>query len=271
MDDELFGHEPGAFTGADRLRKGRFEHATGGTLFLDELGDMPLTLQAKLLRVLENREIVRLGSNDPTRVNVRVLAATHRDLNTLVRENKFRQDLYYRLEGMTITLPPLRERAEDIELLARHFLRRMFGGASAPRLHPSALERLRDYHWPGNVRQFQKVLCRAVGACRGSQIVPEDLDFGELDAGAAAASRPAGGGEGAQAPLRRLITAAWEEHATDVWPVLQEQLECELLEFARAQPGLSEVKLAERLGVSRNYLRGRLKKYGLQAPASTET
>src|SRR5581483_7516132 len=110
LDDELFGHEPHAFTGADRLRKGRFEHAQGGTLFLDEVGDMPLALQAKLLRVLENREVVRVGSNEPIRVDVRVLAATHRDLPALVREGKFRQDLFYRLEGLTIYLPALRER-----------------------------------------------------------------------------------------------------------------------------------------------------------------
>jgi DNA-binding NtrC family response regulator len=263
LDDELFGHEPGAFTGADRLRKGRFEHAGGGTLFLDELGDMPLTLQAKLLRVLENREVVRLGSNDPTRVDVRVLAATHRDLAALVRENKFRQDLYFRLEGLTITLPPLRERAEDIERLARHFLRRMFGASSAPRLHPSALERLRGHHWPGNIRQFQKVLCRAAGACRGPQIMSEDLDFGELGAGAAAAPRPAADEEDQQTALRRLITAVWEKHPTAVWHVLQDQLEREVLLFARARPGLSEVKLAECLGVSRNYLRKLIKKHGL--------
>ena len=115
LDDELFGHEAGAFTGAVKLRKGRFEHAQGGTLFLDEVGDMPLPLQVKLLRVLENREVVRIGNNDPIRVDVRVLAATHRDLHALMREDKFRQDLFFRLEGMTLHLPPLRQRSEDVE------------------------------------------------------------------------------------------------------------------------------------------------------------
>src|SRR5204862_7705002 len=113
LDDELFGHEPGAFTGADRLRKGRFEHANGGTLFLDEVGDMPLSLQAKLLRVLENQEVLRIGSNEPIKVNVRLLSATNRDLEEAVANGSFRQDLYYRLKVVTVKLPPLRERRED--------------------------------------------------------------------------------------------------------------------------------------------------------------
>src|SRR5438067_2489791 len=123
LDDELFGHEPGAFTGADRLRKGRFEYANGGTLFLDEVGDMPLALQAKLLRVLENGEVYRVGSNDPIKVDVRLVSATHRDLEAMIAEGKFRQDLYFRLKVGLVKLPPLRERREDIPLLTQHFLK----------------------------------------------------------------------------------------------------------------------------------------------------
>src|SRR5207248_4322874 len=123
LDDELFGHEPGSFTGGDRLRKGRFEHANGGTLFLDEVADMPLPLQAKLLRVLENQEVFRIGSNEPIKVNVRVLSATHRDLEAGVAAGTFREDLYYRLKVVTITLPPLRERRSDIPLLCAHFIK----------------------------------------------------------------------------------------------------------------------------------------------------
>ncbi|HTK75683.1 MAG TPA: sigma-54 dependent transcriptional regulator, partial [Gemmataceae bacterium] len=123
LDDELFGHEPGAFTGADRLRKGRFEHANGGTLFLDEVGDMPLTLQAKLLRVLENGEVFRIGSNDPIKVDVRLISATNRDLEVMISEGKFRRDLYFRLKVGTVKLPALRERREDIPLLTAHFLK----------------------------------------------------------------------------------------------------------------------------------------------------
>ncbi len=268
LDDELFGHEVGAFTGADRLRKGCFEHAHGGTLFLDELGDMPLTLQAKLLRVLENREISRLGSSDTIQVDVRVLAATHRDLKTLVRQEKFRADLLFRLDGHTIRLPPLRERQGDIPLLVQRFLGRMFAGSgSTPSLHPAALERLGRYSWPGNIRQLQKVLCRAVGSCRGSQIQPEDLDFGELDG---AADQPAGctSEEDALAQLRAVIAWAWKsDRQTDLFPWLQQCLERELLRYGLAQSDLSQVKMAERLGMARNTFRARLKQYGLEEPA----
>src|SRR5262245_12398409 len=125
LEDELFGHEPGSFTGADRVRKGRFEHAHGGTVFLDEVGDMPPSLQAKLLRVLENQEVFRIGSNEPIKVNVRLLSATNRDLEATVAAGTFRQDLYFRLKVVTIKLPPLRERREDIPLLAAHFLKEM--------------------------------------------------------------------------------------------------------------------------------------------------
>jgi DNA-binding NtrC family response regulator len=267
LDDELFGHEAGAFTGGDKLRKGRFEHAQGGTLFLDEVGDMPPALQVKLLRVLENREVVRIGNNEPIRVDVRVVAATFRDLGALVREGKFRQDLFYRLEGMTIRLPPLRERKGDIELLARRFLTRMFGGSSsAPTLHPDALRRLCDHHWEGNVRQLQKVLCRAVGVCRCSVIMPEDLDFGNLDARTPPSPAPASDEASAEAGLRNLVAWAWESEQGDLWPLLQGKLECELLRHALAQDGLSQVQLARRLGIARNTLRARLEQYGLQAP-----
>ncbi len=263
LDDELFGHEPGAFTGAEKLRKGRFEHANGGTLFLDEVGDMPLALQVKLLRVLENREVVRIGSNDPIKVDVRVLAATHRDLKALVREGRFRQDLFYRLEGMTIHLPPLRERKEDVEPLARRFLNRLFGGApSAPRLHPSTLEALQNHSWPGNIRQLQKVLCRGAGAARGPEIMPADLDFGATDADPETAT--CANEAGALAALRQAVAWAWKSSQLDLWPLLQQLLEAELLRYALAQPGVSQVQLARRLGMARNTLRARLKQYGLE-------
>src|SRR5262249_12361912 len=122
LDDELFGHEPRSFTGVDKLRKGRFEYADGGTLFLDELGDMPMALQVKLLQVLERKEVTRFGSNEAIKVNVRLVSATHRNLEAAVAEGKFRQDLLFRLNRLPIHLPPLRERGEDVDLLARHYL-----------------------------------------------------------------------------------------------------------------------------------------------------
>jgi DNA-binding NtrC family response regulator len=262
LDDELFGHEAGAFTGADKLRKGRFEYANGGTLFLDEVGDMPLALQAKLLRVLENKEVHRIGNNEPIRVDVRVLAATHRDLKALVREGKFREDLFYRLDVLTIRLPPLRERKEDIGLLARHFLRRLFGDCtSAPGLAPATLEALQNYSWPGNIRQLQKVLCRAAGTARGGVILPADLDFGELEADCPALPVDK---EAALAGLRRAIAWAWECGQPDPSDLLKQLLEQELLRYAVAHHSGSEVGLANRLGIARNTLRDRLKTYGLQ-------
>jgi two-component system response regulator HydG len=160
LDAELFGHEAGAFTGADRMRKGRFEAANGGTLFLDEVGDMPLPLQAKLLRVLENSEIVRIGSNDPIKVNVRVVSATHRDLEAAVADGSFRQDLYFRLNRLKVRIPPLRERREDIPLLTARFIKdfneqhgKQVRGVAEP------LRRaLATYEWPGNVRQLRNFI-----------------------------------------------------------------------------------------------------------------
>jgi two-component system response regulator HydG len=160
LDDELFGHEAGAFTGADRLRKGRFEYANGGTLFLDEVGDMPLPLQAKLLRVLENKEVTRIGGNEPIKVNVRVISATHRDLEAAVAAGTFRQDLYFRLKVATIKLPPLRERREDVKLLAAHFMKEFnsIHGKHATAIAEPVLRAMKDYDWPGNVRELRNFI-----------------------------------------------------------------------------------------------------------------
>jgi two-component system, NtrC family, response regulator HydG len=164
LDDELFGHEPGAFTGADRVRKGRFEHANGGTLFLDEVGDMPMPLQAKLLRVLENKEVFRIGSNEPIKVNVRLLSATHKDLEAMVGENKFRQDLLFRLKVVTVKLPPLRQRREDIQLLSAHFIKE-FNAQNGKRVTAIAdpiRKAMAIYSWPGNVRELRNFIESAV-------------------------------------------------------------------------------------------------------------
>jgi two-component system response regulator HydG len=160
LDDELFGHEPGAFTGGDRRRPGLFEHANGGTVFLDEIGDMPLPLQAKLLRVLENKEVVRIGSNEPIKVNVRLISATHHDLEAAIASGAFRKDLYHRLKVVTVRLPPLRERREDIPLLAAHFIRefnaqhhKQVRGIAEPVRRAMAA-----YDWPGNVRELRNFI-----------------------------------------------------------------------------------------------------------------
>jgi two-component system response regulator HydG len=157
LEDELFGHEPGSFTGADKLRKGRFEHANGGTLFLDEVGDMPVTLQAKLLRVLENKEVFRIGSNEAIKVNVRLLSATNRDLEAAAAAGKFRQDLFFRLKVVTVKLPPLRERREDIPLLVAHFIKEFnqLHGKHVKGLSEPIRRAMAQYDWPGNVRELR--------------------------------------------------------------------------------------------------------------------
>jgi len=177
LESELFGHEAGAFTGATRRKEGRFEKADRGTLFLDEVGEMSPAVQAKLLRAIQEGEFVRVGGTQPVRVDVRIVAATNRDLQQEVREGRFREDLYYRLHVVQIRLPPLRERHGDVPLLAAHFLRRFseenrreFEGFS-----PEALRALEAYSWPGNVRELENAIERAVVLARGSRIELEDL------------------------------------------------------------------------------------------------
>ncbi len=172
IEDELFGHEKGAFTGATAIRRGRFEAADQGTLFLDEIGDLALGLQAKLLRVLQQRSFERLGSNTPVSVNIRLVCATHRNLEEMVQQGKFRSDLYYRLNVVEIHIPPLRERRDGIACLAQHFLMRFAKqfGKSVRRLSPLALRGLEEHSWPGNVRELENVVQRAVVMTEGPAI-----------------------------------------------------------------------------------------------------
>lgn len=174
LESELFGHEKGAFTGADRRRIGKFEQCNGGTLFLDEIGDMPLSLQAKLLRVLHEQAFERVGGSETIRTDVRLIAATHRDLKVLSDEGKFRSDLYYRLSVFTIKLPPLREREDDLPLLVSLYIKRFSSelGRDVREIAPEALARLRSYSWPGNVRELQSVLKQALLQASGEVLLP---------------------------------------------------------------------------------------------------
>jgi DNA-binding NtrC family response regulator len=176
LESELFGHEKGSFTGAAGQRKGRFEVANGGTLFLDEIGDVPMSMQVRLLRVLQERRFERVGGTEPVEVDVRVIAATHRDLDVLIRDGKFRDDLYYRLNVIRIELPPLRDRPEDIPVLAAHFCQR-FGrpGHSPAEISPEAMEVLLKCPWPGNVRQLENAIERACVTARDGVIRPQNL------------------------------------------------------------------------------------------------
>jgi two-component system nitrogen regulation response regulator GlnG len=177
MESEFFGHERGAFTGAQMQRKGRFEQADGGSLFLDEIGDMPSDLQTRLLRVLQNGEFYRVGGVSPVRVDVRVIAATHQDLETLVREGKFREDLFHRINVIRVRIPPLRERVEDIPILMRHFL--VQAGkelkTEPKRLLPEVMERLSDFDWPGNVRQLENTCRWLTVMAPGTDVHLQDL------------------------------------------------------------------------------------------------
>ncbi len=177
LESELFGHIRGAFTGAVTNKKGLFEEADGGTCFLDEVGDIGLTMQAKLLRVLQEHEIKRVGDNEPIKIDVRIVAATNKNLEELVKEKRFREDLFYRLNVVALNLPPLRERAEDIPLLGDHFLRKYAeeNKKSVSQISPEALDLLLTYGWPGNVRELENVIERAVTLSHHSVILPEDL------------------------------------------------------------------------------------------------
>jgi transcriptional regulator with PAS, ATPase and Fis domain len=177
FESELFGHERGAFTGAFAARRGLLEMSAGGTCLLDEIGELTTPLQAKLLRTLQERTIRRVGGNDPIPVDVRVVAATNRDLRKLAAEGGFRDDLYYRLNVVTITVPPLRERSSDIPLLAQHFLETFAYRTGRPvkRLAPEALALLAAYHWPGNVRELENVIERAVALSSSETLLPDDF------------------------------------------------------------------------------------------------
>jgi DNA-binding NtrC family response regulator len=261
LESELFGHEKGAFTHAEKLRKGKIEYASGGTLFLDEIGDMPLNLQAKLLRVLEYQEVERLGSNEPIKVDVRVLSATHRDMEAAIQEGKFRRDLFYRLNRVTVRLPPLRERLEDLPELVAYFLTRAAEAISRPRpaVADATLAKLRAYHWPGNVRELQNVVFRAVGVCRGPQVLPSHVEFAPDAPGPGA-----GGDEGAAlAGLARAIEWAWNTDQPDAWPLLRDMLERELLRFYLAKLGGNQTEVHRRLKMSRTTLVERMKKHEL--------
>ena len=190
FESELFGHERGAFTGAVTTKRGLLENARGGTVFLDEIGDLSPALQAKLLRALQEREIRRVGAGETIPVDVRVISATNRDLQRRVEAGEFREDLYYRLRVVTIALPPLRARREDIPLLAQHFLEKLARSGTTPvrGIAPAALERLAGYDWPGNVREMENAITRAATLSSAAVLTPEDFAF---DAAAAPAAGPA--------------------------------------------------------------------------------
>jgi formate hydrogenlyase transcriptional activator len=251
MESELFGHEKGAFTGAIAQRVGRFELANGGSVFLDEIGEIPLEVQPKLLRVLQEREFERLGSSKTLRTDARLIAATNRDLEAMVREQTFRQDLYYRLNVFPVRLPPLRERAEDIPLLVRHFVqqfaRRM--GKTIETIPSETMDTLVRYQWPGNIRELQNIIERAVIVTRGSVL---NVPAGEL------ASRSAH------------LPASSPRARKDMQSVLDETERQHIIQALEDSNWIiaGPSGAAARLGMKRSTLHARMQKLGVQVTRS---
>jgi DNA-binding NtrC family response regulator len=258
LESELFGHEKGAFTGAMTGRKGRFELADGGTLFLDEIGELPAAVQVKLLRVLQDTEFERVGGNKSIRVDTRIVAATHKDLKKAIPKGEFREDLYYRLNVISIELPPLRDRREDIPALAEHFLARYARELAKPaRLSAEVLDRLIHYRWPGNIRELQNVLERAVVLCEGEQLTVADLPREILE--------PAGTPAPGPVPAAALVEATEPgspEHPTDLTARL-DALEKAIILEALQKFRWNQTKVAAALGLKRSSLQYKMKKHGL--------
>jgi two-component system nitrogen regulation response regulator GlnG len=270
IESELFGHEKGAFTGAASRNAGRFEQAEGGTLFLDEIGDMPMEAQTRLLRVLQQGEYTTVGGRTPIKTNVRIIAATNKDLRQLINQGLFREDLFFRLNVVPIRLPPLRERAEDIPDLVRHFFAQAEKeGLPAKQVEPAALDRLKRYRWPGNIRELEN-LVRRLAALYPQDIITANLVDPELD------QPPLS--PGLDGPDREeTLSGAVERHLTVYFGEFGERLpppglyhrilkdvEYPLISAALAATRGNQIKAAELLGVNRNTLRKKIRDLDIQ-------
>jgi DNA-binding NtrC family response regulator len=244
LENELFGHERGAFTGADRLQKGKLEMADGGTIFLDEIGDMSLPLQAKLLRVLQDREFHRVGGTRLVSINIRVIAATNKDLRQTVKNGEFREDLFFRLNVISLTLPPLRERPDDLPALAKFFLNRHARDAKRPGMmfSPAAMETMSRYRWPGNIRELENVVARSVVLNQSDTIEPDMLSLDAI---------------GPNSTGERLSYFSLPYHES-----MKEHTRTLILLALREECG-NQTKAAARLGLQRTYLARLIKQYGI--------
>jgi two-component system nitrogen regulation response regulator GlnG len=262
LESELFGHERGAFTGAVAARAGRFREATGGTLFLDEIGDMPVDLQAKLLRVLQSNEVTPVGGNHASKIDVRIIAATHRDLDLAVRDGAFREDLLYRLRVVPMQIPKLCERREDIRILAEHFVARYAEELSDgnPFLPDETIEFLCEYDWPGNVRELENAIKRALVLASGDVLQCEDFGFLRREAVT-----------GEAIGLEQLVEGEVREalgrpETGDVYRRILESVERPLLETVLAHTEGNQIRAAALLGINRNTLRKKIVELGIEVP-----
>jgi two-component system nitrogen regulation response regulator GlnG len=269
LESELFGHERGAFTGADRRRIGKFEQCNGGTVLLDEIGDMPLALQAKILRLLQDQTFERVGGNETIRTDVRLIASTHRDLRVRAAEDKFRPDLYYRLGVFTIHLPPLRDRGDDLPVLVEHYLRRFSTeyGREIREIAPDALARLRAYSWPGNIRELQSVLRQALLRASGTVLLPAFLP--DL-VGVSELTRSSTSPEQSfdlERFIRQRLTSTTGDLAAETHREVDRLLMTLALEYTRG----NHREASRLLGISRQTMRMRLRAQGLHVAHSVES
>ncbi len=256
LESELFGYEKGAFTGAEERRIGKFEQSNGGTMFLDEIGDMSLSTQTKILRVIQDGEFTRLGGKEPIRVDVRLIAATNKNLEAAIQEGKFREDLYYRLNVISIYLPPLRERKEDIPALVKYFVEKFSRelGRDVRAIDEAALHKLVRYDWPGNVRELENCIKRAVVLSKGDLLTPEDIQI------QVTGKKERGLREGAslEEMLDQVLDlASVTEDGSEIIPLVERVLILKALQ----KTGGNQVQTARLLGISRNTLRSRMNKY----------
>ncbi|MFQ5953427.1 MAG: nitrogen regulation protein NR(I) [Kiloniellales bacterium] len=274
IESELFGHEKGAFTGASARTAGRFEQAQGGTLFLDEIGDMPLEAQTRLLRVLQEGEFTSVGGRSPRRSDVRIIAATHRDLRHLIGQGRFREDLFYRLNVVSIRVPPLRERNQDIPALARHSLDRAAEeGLPHKSLDGEALDRLSRYPWPGNVRELENLMRRVAALCAqeviGAGIIERELAEASAPAPAGDDDRQGWTGEGLGDAVERQLRSYFAAHedglpTSGLYNRVLKEVERPLIKLTLFATGGNQIKAARLLGLNRNTLRKKIRELDIQ-------
>jgi two-component system, NtrC family, response regulator AtoC len=263
LESELFGHEKGSFTGALARRAGRFELADGGTLFLDEVGDLPMEVQIKLLRTLQEREFERVGGSETIKVDVRMVSATNRNLEQMIEDNEFREDLYYRLNVFPINLPPLRDRLEDLPVLASHFIAKFSRNTGTrPQLaSPEALAKLREYSWPGNVRELENIIERAMILARGGELNGSHLDFGRRVAPSSSGT-PAQGTVAIAAPAPAVVSPGHEEGKSLAERLLESERKEIIAAVDKSRGNIASA--ARTLGINRSTLYYRLRKHSLE-------